>query len=218
MPLEDFASPTEWIQDLDVRWPERTLMKASLLETAIDHISALDHPPRILELGIGDGELLEALSLVCPHAQLVGVDINPALLTSGSKRLSGFSAVTFAQQDLRERQWAPIIGKDFDLIFSLQSFHDLGGRSALQAVYDRSIARLRPGGLLLNADFVEPMPQDNPAQPRRFPFREHVAILQRLDVRAVELAHQYGKLGCIAAYGSGGEFTHPVADSRHSSR
>ena len=64
MPLEDFSTPTEWVRDLDRRWPERVPMKRHIIEVLSRHINKVSGSPKVLELGIGDGEVLEALLLL----------------------------------------------------------------------------------------------------------------------------------------------------------
>lgn len=196
MALEDFATPTDWARDLDVRWPERIPMKAALIGSIVQQVNT---QPRLLELGIGDGEMLDALARRLPNAEFVAVDVNQTLLTFVGERLKGQSNVMLVRQDLRKARWTQAIGTGFDVVYSLQSLHDLGGRDSLSAVYGTALALLKPGGLLLNADFIEAMPQDDPANPRRFPFPEHAAVLDALRAKDAKLLHVHGLLGCISA-------------------
>ncbi len=173
-------------------------MKRSVLDALTVHLRGLTDPPRVLELGIGTGELLVELTRLHPQARWVAVDVNPALIQFARDRLH-HTAVDFVQQDLREAPWSDQIGSGFDGVYSLQSFHDLGGRDTLRSVYAQIASALAPGGLLLNADFIVPMPHDDPDNPRRFSIEEHTELLRDSgfdDIRTVAVS---GMLGCIAA-------------------
>jgi cyclopropane fatty-acyl-phospholipid synthase-like methyltransferase len=194
MALGDFDTPTSWRNDLDARWPERLAMKALLVKTLTDHLTPTS---RILELGIGDGELLDQVSVNFPAAKLVAVDVQSELLEHCRTRLQGRN-IDFVEQDMG-KPWQESIGSGFDAVYSLQSFHDVGGREALLGVY-RAIAEvLVPGGLLLNADFVVPMAHDDSADPRRFAADQHVEMLLGCGFNSAVSLARHGKLGCIQA-------------------
>ena len=173
-------------------------MKSQIVDILSKHLGTVPGTPRMVELGIGDGELLEVLFRRFPNTEFVGVDVKPALLDFVRARFDGATRVTFVEQDLSADQRAAI-DPGFDAMYPLQSFHDLGGREVLEASYRQCLDRLNPGGMMLNADFVEPMPHDDPSHPRRFPAEEHVAILRSSGfVRAQALA-RIESLGCMTA-------------------
>lgn len=198
MPLEDFSSPTEWVRDLDRRWPERALIKRHVIETLSRHIEKVPGIARVLELGVGDGEVLEALLDRFGDEQFVVVDIKPSLLAFVRNRVNAASSVTFVEQDLGREDWTAL-GAGFDAIYSLQSFHDLGGKQVLQSAYRHCLSRLNPAGMLLNADFVDPMPQDDPVCPRRFPPQVHVDMLGSLGFLDAAVTYRAGTLACMTA-------------------
>lgn len=197
MALSDFNSPREWCLDLDRRWPERLQLKALLLRQIRETLQPPSQQQRILELGIGDGELMLKLSQIPSNPLLVGVDINPELLAYSRHRL-GSARVKFIEQDLKQ-PWAHVIGGAFDLVYSLQTFHDLGGYQQLLAVYTKIRQVLAPGGVLFNADFITPMAHDDVAAPRRFPPEIHLALLNECGFIEAELIQQRGAIGCFKA-------------------
>ena len=142
MPLEDFAVPSDWIRDLDNRWPERVALKTYLVDELFHHIAAKRGTPRILELGIGDGDLLLQLYDKFPTAKFVAVDIKPVLLEFVAERFDSSARVTFIEQDLSANQWSAV-GGGFDVIYTLQSFHDLGGRAELSNSYQQCLDMTR---------------------------------------------------------------------------
>ncbi|MBT6244730.1 MAG: class I SAM-dependent methyltransferase [Gammaproteobacteria bacterium] len=195
--LSDFSSPRQWCLDLDRRWPERLQIKALLLRQIGETLRPSDQQGRILELGIGDGELMLKLSQMPSNCLLVGVDINPELLAYSRDRL-GSAQVELIEQDLKQ-PWRHDIGESFDLVYSLQSFHDLGGYQELLAVYTKIRQVLVPGGKLFNADFIIPMAHDDAAAPRRFPAKVHLALLEECGFISPELIEQRGAIGCFRA-------------------
>ncbi|MFT6434133.1 MAG: hypothetical protein ACJAVI_002181, partial [Candidatus Azotimanducaceae bacterium] len=68
MAVSDFETPKLWRHDLDHRWPERLEMKAVVKRLLVEHNVSVSNPV-MLELGIGDGELLTELLKLIPHAQ-----------------------------------------------------------------------------------------------------------------------------------------------------
>lgn len=194
--VSDFATPVLWRQDLDERWPERLVMKQLIKRLLVEHCAAKIHP-KILELGIGDGEMLLALIDLLPDAQLVAMDINQTLLDHCRARVAT-ERLSPVYKDLTHA-WSNGYENTFDAIYSVQSIHDFGGRDALKSTYTEIAAALKPGGTLINADFVVPLPQDNVASPRRFPASEHQQILYDIGFQHISVRHEEGLLGCLTA-------------------
>lgn len=196
MALRDFDSPAAWRQDLDNRWPERVTIKRLVTSVLAQCGLTGDRgSPQFLELGPGDGELLGLLQSECPNAEFTAADIEPALLEFVAERAARHVACVTA--DLA-KPWTPLKGP-FDVIYTMQAMHDLGGEAALRHAYNEAFARLVPGGLLLNADFVQPMVQDNPAHPRRFPVPTHLELLRSIGFARAWCEGEAGALACICA-------------------
>lgn len=174
-------------------------MKRVLLD-AVSHVlnSRLtkDGPARVLELGPGDTELLGEVASRHPGIKLVALDINPGLVEFGRTSLG--SRAEFVALDLR-KPWAKALDTRFDLVYTLQSLHDLGGKSALRDVYGEVARVLVPGGTLLNADFIQPFSTDDPEQPRRFPTTVHETLMLECGFTNPHCIATTGLLGCIAA-------------------
>lgn len=151
--------------------------------------------PGILELGIGDGELLLDLIDLLPEAQLVAMDINQTLLDYCSERVAAGRILPVCK-DLTHF-WSAGYENTFDAVYSLQSIHDFGGREALKSTYTEIASALKPGGAVINADFVVPLPQDQLADPRRFPVEEHLQILTECGFQQATVLHKEGLLGCL---------------------
>ena len=150
MALSDFDSPADWGRDLDRRWPVREILRSLLVETMERHCVP-GFSGRVLELGLGDGELMRKVRCELPTAQLIGIDAEPKLLehahTIGAD-------IEFRLQDLNEPDGWRDLWQSVHLVYSMQTLHDLGGYSALREVYRHVHEVLVPGGLLLNADFA----------------------------------------------------------------
>jgi len=196
MAVSDFRTPELWRKDLDQRWPERIAFKQIIRDKLVERLQGKSDT-QILELGLGDGELLAELAASLTRSKMVAMDINQSLLTYCQSRLSAFH-ISFVSQDLCV-PWASGNENHFDAVYSLQSIHDFGGLDALTQTYQQIAQVLKPGGLVLNADFILPMPQDDPAAPRRFPVEVHTQLLTDCGFENIRILHQEGLLGCLMA-------------------
>lgn len=196
MAVSDFENPDLWRQDLDKRWPERMVMKDHLLRYLSVELADRANPV-LLELGIGDGELLAALLERLPEAHFVAMDNNRTLLDYCNVRLRT-ERVSAAFQDLTS-SWAEPYAGTFDAVYTLQSIHDLGDATMLNSTYKETLMALKPGGVMINADFVVPLPQDMNAVQRRFPVAEHLRVLKACGFQKCFSVHEEGLLGCVVA-------------------
>lgn len=194
--LSDFDNPRLWREDLDNRWPERTLTKQVLLDHLFDSLTGLSNPI-LLELGIGDGELMSTLIEKLPTATLVAMDLNQTLIDHCATQLPK-QRVSFRRTDLSE-PWATGMEANFDAIYSLQSLHDFGGIAVLRATYAEMAKALKPGGIAINADFVEQMPHDDPKNPCRFETAVHIEILNDCGFENAKVLSAESMLACITA-------------------
>ncbi|MED5415667.1 MAG: class I SAM-dependent methyltransferase [Candidatus Latescibacterota bacterium] len=211
MALSDFKGPTyidDWSADLDSRWPERRGVRERIVDSieawqaSFRPTSAEADPLRLIELGVGNGQLAAAvIDRICHAVGKViytGVDINHELTQFALGRLGKQSAsVEMVIADLNDSE-SLTDGSDVDVMFTLQTLHDLDGYEALAAVYDASGRLLSPSGLLLNADFIEPFEKDDPAHPRRFPVEVHETLLRELGFVDFQYVVE-GKLASMTA-------------------
>jgi tRNA (cmo5U34)-methyltransferase len=113
-------------------------------------------PLHVLDLGCGDGILMEAVLRHWSGAQGVALDGSPAMLEQAAERLSVFhpSAVTFVAADFNEPTWRTSLPIDqYQAIISGFAIHhseDERKRALYAEIYDL----LAPGGVFVNIEHV----------------------------------------------------------------
>jgi tRNA (cmo5U34)-methyltransferase len=141
----DPAAAARWDADADVS-PGRLAQLELLLA-----IAARASPETILELGVGSGQVAEALLERLPAASLVGVDGSSAMLELGRARLARFGdRVRLVEADLRD---AAATAEPAALVVSVQALHHLDD-PAKRDMWLRLGALLRAGSLVLVRDKV----------------------------------------------------------------
>jgi 2-polyprenyl-3-methyl-5-hydroxy-6-metoxy-1,4-benzoquinol methylase len=101
---------------------------------------AAKHRGRVLDVGCGEGLLIERLSSV--SASVTGIDPDGAVVARARQRTSGLPNVTVEQVGFIEYDAK---GVSYDLVTFVATLHHLNMRAALQKA--RSL--LRPGGELI---------------------------------------------------------------------
>jgi malonyl-CoA O-methyltransferase len=102
-------------------------------------------PKRILDLGCGTGHFSKALNKRYKKAQVISLDLSPAMLNEARKQKSWLSKQRFICGDAEK---LPLADNSVDMIFSsltIQWCHDL------DSVFKEAFRVLRPGGLLMFA-------------------------------------------------------------------
>ncbi|GAB3453640.1 class I SAM-dependent methyltransferase [Actinophytocola sediminis] len=113
----------------------------------------------VLDLACGPGAISGRLLSRLPRARSVAVDVDPVLLAIGQGALGDQEGrLSWVRADLRDPNWPAALGDDgaagtFDAVLSSTALHWLDP-AALVATYRRSYELLRPGGVLLNADYL----------------------------------------------------------------
>ncbi|ODS53906.1 MAG: methyltransferase [Acidobacteria bacterium SCN 69-37] len=152
---------TQYLQRADTM-PHRVAGEQALLEWLSDQ------PPRVLDLGSGDGRLLGLVRTACEPREAVVLDFSPAMLERLRERFGNDPAVRVIEHDL-ERP-LPDLGA-FDAIVSSFAIHHLGDERK-RTLYREIFDRLVPGGVFCNLEHVaSPTPE------------LHLEFLTRLDVR-----------------------------------
>lgn len=111
--------------------------------------------PLVLDLGCGPGSLSARVAGRLPSAQIVGVDNDPLLLALA--RAAHSRAARFVEADLRLPGWSALPGlareldRELDAAVSSTALHYLPVETLAQ-VYRELAGRMRPGGILVNAD------------------------------------------------------------------
>ena len=101
---------------------------------------------RVLDVGCGTGQLLEALSAACPEAELHGVDLTPRMLRKASERLGPAANLRVASAEQ-----LPYEDAYFDVVLSTSVFHCLGSRQRAALAEWRRVTR--PGGMVALTDW-----------------------------------------------------------------
>jgi trans-aconitate methyltransferase len=100
---------------------------------------------RIVDLGIGTGALSARCLRSAPHARVVGVDMDPAILTLAARRLhdrATLVAGTFLRTPLPPA----------DVVVASFALHHVRTRGAKGGLYRRIHEALRPRGIFLSVD------------------------------------------------------------------
>ncbi len=134
---------------------ERFAVIADVVEAAAERPN-----PLVLDLGAGPGSLsLRVLGRI-PAAQLVAVDADAALLGLARAACHDRRSLRIVEHDLRAPGWPAALElcRPVDAIVSTTALHWLT-EPELAAVYRECFRLLRPGGVLLNSDYLaEPAP------------------------------------------------------------
>jgi ubiquinone/menaquinone biosynthesis C-methylase UbiE len=107
-------------------------------------LELIDHPTRVLDIGTGDGRILELVLDAHPEAEGIGVDNSDAMLAKAK--------VPTMKHDFAEP--LPDLG-DFDLVTSCMAIHHMPD-DRKKAIYAEVFALLQPGGMFLHLEHVAP--------------------------------------------------------------
>ena len=143
--------------------------------------------PTVLDLGIGTGELAYRCLTVHPDAQIIGIDIDPAMLEVAKKRLSMSSGVRFLHGDFRD---VPI--PQCDAIVSCIALHHIESSEEKKRLYKRCAQALQPGGILVSADCF-PAREERLARTQRESWLEHLGKTYSRDEAEGYLASWAGE-------------------------
>ncbi len=150
-----------WIASWDLQ-QERYIERREERFTVIGDVLAETIRPEgiILDLACGPGSLGSRLAGRFPRARVIGLDLDPVLLSLARTVHEGDARRSFIETDLRVPSWIdPYRGQleGIDAVVSTTALHWLESHE-LMRVY-RDLARcLRPGGVLVNGDHVAPEP------------------------------------------------------------
>ena len=156
-----------------------------------------DEAAHVVELACGPGLLAEFLLGNHPAMTYEGLDFSAPMLDMAAHRLAPFSdRVSLRVVDLRDDAWSDAVERVPQAVISTQALHDVGGAEEHAAIYRASAALLAPGGLLLNADFV-----DRPgAGRRRIGLARHLEMMAAAGLRRTGATLDLGPYACVVGF------------------
>ncbi len=125
-------------------YPHRTEGEAALLEQVPRGAR------RILDLGTGDGRLLDLLAVDRPEMLGVGLDLSEPMLRAARERLPDKTATELIRHDLAEP--LPALGP-LDAVVSSFAIHHLE-HDRKRSLYGEVLRLLAPGGVFVNLEHV----------------------------------------------------------------
>jgi tRNA (cmo5U34)-methyltransferase len=125
------------------------------VQTMVDLIPRLEQPHAILDLGCGEGLLAEAILEQQPESTVHGLDRSLEMIKWARERLKRFGERFQAGRfDLFIRSW-PQTGLPISAVVSSLAIHHLD-EGQKQGLFGEVYALLKPGGVFVIADLVEP--------------------------------------------------------------
>lgn len=145
-----WSSPDRVDEYLSREIPHRQLAESMLVSLFPRRVE------RVLDLGTGDGRMIDLVRTAHPRAEAVGLDSSPPMLDRASQRFPADSATALRLHDLREP--LPEVGS-FDAVISGLAIHHLEDERK-RDLFGEVRELLPPGGLFANLDLVEaPTPE-----------------------------------------------------------
>jgi ubiquinone/menaquinone biosynthesis C-methylase UbiE len=125
--------------------PHRTEGESALLE----EISSQSR--RILDIGAGDGRLMNLVLLKCPNAYGIALDFSPIMLSKLRERYSNNNCVEIIEHDINNP--LPSILGEFEVVVSSFSIHHLSNDRKFE-LYTEIFNMLESGGVFCNLEHV----------------------------------------------------------------
>jgi tRNA (cmo5U34)-methyltransferase len=127
---------------------DRVPQKASGYDALLDEVPAVVR--RVLDLGSGDGRLLESVLRLRPQARGIALDFSPFMLERLKERFGHTPAVEIVNHNLETR--LPPLGT-FDLVVSSFAIHHLEHKRKRE-LYEEIWTLLESGGVFCNLEHV----------------------------------------------------------------
>lgn len=144
-------TPEEFYDDLSPRYDEAILRcvprYSEMLWAVLRYIPGDIEPKRILDLGVGSGNLSAAVLDRYPEAVVTGVDVSRKMLALARRRLPT-ERLRLVQRDFRRLGFEDAF---FDLVVSSISIHHIDDDEK-GALFRELHRLLRPGGVLAYSD------------------------------------------------------------------
>jgi SAM-dependent methyltransferase len=140
-------------------WLDRQTHPSSDLIERFELIARLlpfDHDATLTfaDVGAGNGTLGEVLLDTFPRARVVSLDVNPAMIAAGEQRLARFGDRSrFIEFDFGGSAWPAVASGPFDAVVSSRAIHHVSDEQK-RVIFGWIYDRLRPGGWLVNYDYI----------------------------------------------------------------
>ena len=171
----DPNTASTWSANADKHTPTRQEHLDILITLLEDHFQP---GKTMLDLGFGSGIVEEMIFKRIPTAQIVGIDLSPAMMALAKERLKAFPFQFISvEYDLARLQDLTQPGsrlprQQYQIAFSIQAMHHLSP-GEMQAAYGALNTILEPGGLFVLVDKV--------AMPKPSLFPLYQTLWRRLD-------------------------------------
>jgi tRNA (cmo5U34)-methyltransferase len=142
----------EYRNDANDYLPERFKL-IEMVKSFFRHFIHEVDAPRVLDLGCGDGLLMQQLMRSYNRIRATLVDGFPEMLESAKKRLADFPTVQFVQATFQDLLVDDSLPNSFDFILSSFAIHHLEMQEK-KAFFEYIYHHLRADGFFLNLDVV----------------------------------------------------------------
>ncbi|GIG40293.1 class I SAM-dependent methyltransferase [Cellulomonas phragmiteti] len=149
----DAAVAAEWVESWDRQQERYAVARDERFAVVCEVVAAVtrsEPTPVVVDLGCGPGSLTVRVARRVPRARTLGVDADPLLLALGR---AASPDVELVEAVVGAPGWTDVLPARLDAVVSSTALHYLPP-DALGTVYADLAVRLRPGGVLVNADHL----------------------------------------------------------------
>lgn len=108
-------------------------------------------PKRILEVGVGTGNLTDRLLKSFPDSSILGIDLVDKYLLQAKQKLEIYQdRICLEVKDINEFEF----NENYDLVVSSYVFHHIEN-STQNSIYENIFKHLNSNGMFINADFID---------------------------------------------------------------
>ncbi len=144
----------EHVRQYVERQKKSSPIEAELFAVLARMLRTVDPLQRVVDLGCGAGRFGRSIMDVCDGVELVFCDFSAEMLKAARDAAGDSPLARFVEADLAETNWRTAFeGKTFDAVVSGFSLHHLE-KTRRRAVFSEMQSLLRPGGVLLIAEWV----------------------------------------------------------------
>ncbi len=175
-------------------------VRESVFYHVVAHLTLLPYDSlHVVELAPGPGILAQVVLSKLPQITYEGLDFSRPMLTLAQERLADFEErITLHHVDLRADDWSSVLASTPSAIISMQALHDVGGETEHERIYRIAGDLLRPGGLLLNADYMRRSPEDR--SPSSLEIKQHLTLLKANGFERVKCTLDFSRYGCVVGF------------------